>query len=53
MDGQHLVGTIDPRNSLDLQRGYLRSFFDTTLGRYADLATAPAAVLHPEMILVP
>ncbi|MFE3027756.1 alpha/beta hydrolase family protein [Nocardia tengchongensis] len=48
-----LVGTIDPRNSLDLQRGYLRAFFDTTLGRYADLATAPAALLYPEMILVP
>ncbi|MFF0608053.1 alpha/beta hydrolase family protein [Nocardia tengchongensis] len=48
-----LVGTIDPRNSLDLQRVYLRAFFDTTLGRYADLATAPAALLHPEMILVP
>ncbi|MFE3797228.1 hypothetical protein KHQ06_13825 [Nocardia tengchongensis] len=48
-----LVGTIDPRNSLDLQRVYLRAFFDTTLGRYGDLATAPAALLHPEMILVP
>lgn len=48
-----LVGTIDPRNSLDLQRGYLRTFFDTALGRYEDLATAPATLLHPEMIPVP
>ncbi|WP_405164008.1 hypothetical protein OG203_02475 [Nocardia sp. NBC_01499] len=48
-----LVGTIDPRVSLDLQRGYLRSFFDTTLGRYNDLTQTPATLLHPEMVPVP
>ncbi|GAA5072355.1 alpha/beta hydrolase family protein [Nocardia iowensis] len=48
-----MVGTIDPRNSLDLQRGYLRTFFDTTLGRYDNLPKAPATLLHPEMIPVP
>ncbi|MQY24310.1 alpha/beta hydrolase family protein [Nocardia macrotermitis] len=48
-----LVGTIDPRDSLDLQRGYLRTFFDTTFGRYDDLVRAPGTLLHPEMIPVP
>lgn len=48
-----MVGTIDPRDSLDLQRGYLRGFFDTTLGRYDDLPKAPDTLLHPEMIPVP
>ena len=48
-----LVGTIEPRDSLDLQRGYLRTFFDTTLGRYDDLVQAPANVLRPEMVPVP
>ncbi|MFI5776087.1 alpha/beta hydrolase family protein [Nocardia sp. NPDC051570] len=48
-----LVGTIDPRDSLDLQRGYLRTFFDTTLGRYDDLPQAPVTLLHPEMVPVP
>ncbi|MGY0501330.1 alpha/beta hydrolase family protein [Nocardia sp. FBN12] len=47
------VGTIDPLASLDVQRDYLRSFFDTTLGRYADLAELPATLLHPDMVLVP
>ncbi|MFD4456637.1 alpha/beta hydrolase family protein [Nocardia sp. NPDC058480] len=48
-----VVGTIDPRKSLDVQLDYLRSFFDTTLGRYDDLAQLPATLLHPEMVLVP
>ncbi|WP_198037110.1 hypothetical protein [Nocardia sp. BMG51109] len=48
-----LVGTIDPRDSLELQRGYLRTFFDTTLGRYDNLVQAPATLLHPEMVPVP
>lgn len=48
-----MVGTIDSRNSLDLQRGYLRTFFDTTLGRYGDIAKSPATLLHSEIILVP
>ncbi|MBF4998093.1 hypothetical protein IRT45_13120 [Nocardia sp. BSTN01] len=48
-----LVGTIGPRDSLDLQRGYLRAFFDTAFGRYDDLVRAPAALLHPEMVPVP
>ncbi len=47
------VGTIDPQDSLDLQRGYLRTFFDTTFGRYDDLTQTPAQVLHPGMIPVP
>ncbi|MFI6172449.1 alpha/beta hydrolase family protein [Nocardia sp. NPDC051052] len=48
-----LVGTIDPRSSIDLQRSYLRGFFDMTLGRYDDLPQAPANFLHPEMVPVP
>ena len=48
-----MVGTITPRDSLDLQRGYLRTFFDTTLGRYDDLPKSPATLLHPEMTPVP
>ncbi|MEU1209216.1 alpha/beta fold hydrolase [Nocardia sp. NPDC005825] len=48
-----MVGTIDPHDSLDLQRGYLRTFFDTALGRYNDLAQAPTTLLHPEMVPVP
>lgn len=49
-----VVGTIAPQNSLDLQRGYLRTFFDTTFGRYDDLAKdPPTTLLHPEMIPVP
>ncbi|MFC9898048.1 alpha/beta hydrolase family protein [Nocardia sp. NPDC127579] len=48
-----MVGTIDARNSLDLQRGYLRTFFDTTLGRFDNLPKAPATMLHPEMVPVP
>ncbi|WP_330179168.1 hypothetical protein OHB26_22040 [Nocardia sp. NBC_01503] len=47
------VGTIDPHNSLDLQRGYLRALFDTAFGRYDDLAKTPATVVHPEMVPVP
>ncbi|WP_433672160.1 alpha/beta hydrolase family protein [Nocardia sp. CA-136227] len=48
-----IVGTIDPRDSLDLQRGSLRTFFDKTFGRFDDLGKAPATLLHPEMIPVP
>ncbi|MDN2496001.1 hypothetical protein FHY52_04715 [Nocardia nova] len=48
-----MVGTLDPQDSLDLQRGYLRTFFDTTLGRYDDLSRAPGTVLHLHMIPVP
>lgn len=48
-----IVGTIDPQHSLDLQRGYLRMFFATTLGRYGDLPNAPTTLLHPEMIPMP
>ncbi|MFD4352104.1 alpha/beta hydrolase family protein [Nocardia sp. NPDC058518] len=47
------VGTIDPHKSLDVQLDYLRGFFDTTLGRYDDLAQLPATLLNPEMVLVP
>lgn len=36
-----VVGTIDPRHSIDLQRGYLRDFFDILFHRYADLAQPP------------
>ncbi|MFD7841725.1 hypothetical protein ACFV4K_02130 [Nocardia sp. NPDC059764] len=45
--GDDAVGVVD------LQRGYLLMFFDTTFGRYDDLGTAPATLLHPEMIPVP
>ncbi|MFD3747485.1 alpha/beta hydrolase family protein [Nocardia sp. NPDC058633] len=48
-----MVGTIDPRKSLDVQRDYLRGFFDTALGRYDELTRIPATLLHPEMVLVP
>ena len=47
------VGTIDPRDSLDLQRGYLRTFFDAAFSRYVDPVRAPASLLHPEMVPVP
>ncbi|MFJ4651669.1 alpha/beta hydrolase family protein [Nocardia sp. NPDC088792] len=48
-----VVGTIAPATSLDLQRGYLRTFFDTALGRYDDLADAPTFLLHSEMVPIP
>ncbi|MEC3920008.1 alpha/beta hydrolase family protein [Nocardia sp. CDC160] len=49
-----VVGTIAPQDSLDLQRAYLRTFFDTTFGRYEDLTNAAATILlHPEMIAIP
>lgn len=49
-----VVGTIAPQDSLDLQRGYLRTIFNTTFGRYDDLTKNPATILlHPEMIPVP
>lgn len=49
-----VVGTIAPQDSLDLQRVYLRTFFDTTFGRYDDLTKTPATtLLHPGMIPVP
>jgi predicted dienelactone hydrolase len=47
------VGTIDPHRSLAVQRDYLRSFFDTTLGRHHDVARLPSSLLHPEMVLIP
>ncbi|MFF2087833.1 alpha/beta hydrolase family protein [Nocardia sp. NPDC058176] len=48
-----LVGEIDPERSLEVQRGYLRTFFDTTLGGNADPAHALAMALSPEMTPVP
>ncbi|WP_328392254.1 alpha/beta hydrolase family protein [Nocardia sp. NBC_00416] len=48
-----VVGTVDPHVSLELQNGYLRSFFNTALGRYDQLTQAPATLLHPEMVPVP
>ncbi|WP_162958100.1 alpha/beta hydrolase family protein [Nocardia yunnanensis] len=49
-----VVGTIAPQDSLDVQRGYLRTFFDTIFGRFdgltEDLATIP---LHPQMAPIP
>lgn len=48
-----LVGTIEPRDSLVLQCGYLRTFFDTAFGRYEDLGQAPTTLLHLEIVPVP
>lgn len=48
-----LVGTIDPQVSLALQNVYLRSFFNTALGRYDRLLQAPGDLLHPDMVPVP
>ncbi|MGN2638896.1 alpha/beta hydrolase family protein [Nocardia takedensis] len=48
-----MVGTIDPKVSLDLQNTYLCGFFATTLGRYDQLPQDPATFLHPEMVPVP
>jgi predicted dienelactone hydrolase len=47
------VGTIAPRRSLDVQRDFLRTFFDTTLAGLSDPGHLPATLLHAEMVLVP
>ncbi|MEV0079185.1 hypothetical protein AB0H58_22510 [Nocardia neocaledoniensis] len=47
------VGTLAPHRSLEVQRDFLRTFFDTTLARFADPAHLPSTLLHQEMVLVP
>ncbi|WP_158607777.1 alpha/beta hydrolase family protein [Nocardia panacis] len=50
-DAAKSIGTIPVTDSIDLQRGYLRTFFNTNFGRLADSAQAPWQLAHPQMRL--
>ncbi|WP_405164772.1 hypothetical protein OG203_06570 [Nocardia sp. NBC_01499] len=47
------IGTIDPNDSVAVQRGFLRTFFDAALDNHTDLAVAPEELLHPGLIPMP
>ncbi|NKX86892.1 alpha/beta hydrolase family protein [Nocardia coubleae] len=49
---QKAVGAIDPARSIDLQRTYLRTWFDTVFGR-ADLTTTVTGLAQPEVMPYP
>ncbi|MGY0500870.1 alpha/beta hydrolase family protein [Nocardia sp. FBN12] len=49
---QKAVGAIDPSRSIDLQRTYLRTWFDTVFGR-GDLTTTIAGLAQPEVVPYP
>ncbi|WP_228002296.1 alpha/beta hydrolase family protein [Nocardia australiensis] len=45
------VGTIDAQRSIDLQRTYLRAYFDTVFGRHSvDIAETIQRLAQPEVI---
>ncbi|MFI2280337.1 alpha/beta hydrolase family protein [Nocardia beijingensis] len=49
---QKAIGSIDPIRSIELQRTYLRTWFDTVFGR-GDLAAAITGLAQPEVMPYP